>query len=349
MTAEQSAQLILDRYVPLIEDTMQRALAGRADLLLYQMIRYHLGWSEGPGGPPSAAGKPAVAGKRVRPTLCLLSCEAVGGDVTLALPAAAAVELIHAFTLLHDDIADQDELRRGRPTVWRQWGVGQAITAGDALYALANLCLSLLDADRLPAATIADVHRELNDAVLVVCEGQQLDLSYEGRADITVDGYVKMVMRKTAALFAAGTGLGAQIGGGALETVDALGRFGYHLGLAFQIRDDILGLWGNPAELGKPVGGDLRRNKRSLPVVHALAKADPTGAIAARLAAGVNSDGEAAALASQIDAAGSRAFCEQLASQAMHQALAALGSVALEDAAARDLRALAHHLADRTA
>lgn len=320
---------------------MRRALAGRGDLLLYRMIRYHLGWPEAPGCAPSA-------GKRIRPTLCLLCCEAVGGDAKLALPAAAAIEFAHAFTLLHDDIADRDELRRGRPTVWKQWGVGQAITAGDAIHALANLCLSRLDAGRLPSAAIAEAHHELNEAVLAVCEGQQLDLSAEGRADMAVEGYVRMVVRKTAALFAASTGLGARLGGAPTETVEALARFGYQLGLAFQIRDDILGLWGQPAETGKPVGSDLKRNKRSLPVVHALTQADPRDEIAARLAAGVRTDADAAALAAQMEAAGARAFCERLCTDATAQALGALGSVTLREAPARDLALLTHCLADRT-
>ena len=348
MTPEHQAKLLLDRYLPLVEREIRRVLEGRPDSLLYQMIRYHLGWAAREAAPQATGDRPASGGKRIRPILCLLACEVVGGEASLAAPAAAGIELVHAFALLHDDVADRDEVRRAQPTVWRLWGIGQAITAGDAIYALANLAVSRLDSSRVPATTVATVQRELNEAALALCEGQQLDLSYEGRSDLRVGDYLEMIAGKTAALFAAATSIGAQIGGAAQETAEHLGRFGHHVGLAFQIRDDILGLWGDPADLGKPVGSDLRRNKRSLPILHAVTTTEPRGELAARLAGGVANDEEASALAAQIEDAGSRAFCEDLARESLGRALEELAGVGLRDESVRDLRILAGYLAERT-
>ena len=359
-------QAIFDTYLPLVETEVNRALGGRGEALLYQMIRYHLGLDEPslPSRQGSAAPLPS-SGKRVRPTLCLLSCEAAGGSAELAAPAAAALELIHAFTLIHDDVADGDEVRRGRPTVWRRWGVGQAITAGDALYSLANLCLARLDGGRLGPELALAVHQEANAAVLAVCEGQQLDISFEGRMDVAVDDYLHMVGLKTGRLLAAAGAIGCLIGSAGVDTCEALRRFGHHLGLAFQIRDDILGIWGDPTEMGKPVGGDLLRRKRSLPVIHALSQAqnDPrppdaggTPALPAqagepvveRMAAGASSFEEAAALAAEMEAGGSRAYCEQVAGEALAAALAELDPLPLLPPHGARLRDLARHLAGRT-
>ena len=355
-------QAIFDTYLPLVETEVNRALGGRGEALLYQMIRYHLGLDEPslPSRQGSAAPLPS-SGKRVRPTLCLLSCEAAGGSAELAAPAAAALELIHAFTLIHDDVADGDEVRRGRPTVWRRWGVGQAITAGDALYSLANLCLARLDGGRLGPELALAVHQEVNAAVLAVCEGQQLDISFEGRMDVAVDDYLHMVGLKTGRLLAAAGAIGCLIGSAGVDTCEALRRFGHHLGLAFQIRDDILGIWGDPAEMGKPVGGDLLRRKRSLPVIHALSQqvllrqgttpepAELRSALeATRLAKGASTVEEAAALAAEMEAGGSRAYCEQVAGESLATALAELDPLPLLPPHGACLRDLATYLAGRT-
>lgn len=322
-----------------------RALDARPDMPLYRMLRYHLGCEPGPEGTPAS-----LAGKRVRAALCLLACQAAGGEIESAVPAGAGIELLHSFTLLHDDIADRDEIRRGRPTVWRVWGIGQAITAGDAMYAMANLAAAGLSGSDLPAETAAAVVRELSEASLAVCEGQQLDLSYEGRADVTVDDYLGMIALKTAALFSAATGIGARIAGAPEEIIQVMRGFGRDLGVAYQIRDDLLGLWGDVAALGKPVGSDLRRNKRTLPIIHALSSAPPAHreALAARLSGGVSEE-EAAALAAEIEAVGSRTFCDERAGEALAAALARLEAPGLREGPAADLRALASHLAERIA
>jgi len=325
---------ILARFREPVDKEIRALLSSRPDILLYEMMRYHLGLDE-----------VARSGKRVRAAICLLCCQAVGGEADSAAPAAAAVELVHSFTLLHDDVADGDSMRRGRETVWRRWGIGQAITAGDALFALANL--AVVDRSGNPLSEAAP--RELNAAILAVCEGQQLDISYEGRAHITIDEYVAMIERKTAALFAAACAMGAGAAGADDDRRDALARFGRELGIGFQIRDDVLGLWGDQDDLGKPVGSDLRRNKRSLPIVHALAAAGQAerDTLIGLLEGGVPTDEEAAGIAARMEELGSRAFCERLARASLNRGLQALAEAKPEAEPAADLRTLAHYLIER--
>jgi geranylgeranyl diphosphate synthase type I len=346
MTAEQTAQGILARCRPLVEAEIRSLLADRSDALLYQLLRYHLGYADAQGRPIAASG-----GKGVRSALCLLACEAAGGQPARAAPAGAALELVHGFTLLHDDIADHDVTRRGRPTVWSLWGVGQAITAGDAMYALANLAVGHLDRLHLSPETAAGVLQELNRAVLEVCEGQQLDLCYQGRDDLDYADYLKMIGPKTASLFGAACGMGAHIGGADQETVVALRGFGSAIGLVYQIRDDALGIWGDPRELGKPVGSDLRQNKRTLPITLALSTAQPDlrQRVLAGLSGGIADGQGVAALAASMEEAGIRADCERIASELLTAALDQhLSAAHLPPRSHRELRALACHFAERT-
>jgi geranylgeranyl diphosphate synthase type I len=258
--------------------------------------------------------------------------------------------MLHSFTLLHDDVTDRDEVRRGRPTVWRKWGVGQAIVAGDALFALANLALARLEGVGVTAAAACAVARELNQAALVVCEGQHLDISYEGSSDVGLEDYFDMIGRKTAALFAHASAAGARVGAASSEQTEALRSFGRHLGLAFQVKDDVLGVWGDPSELGKPVGSDLRRGKRSLPIIHALQAAGAAGEqqLSARLAEGVATDEEASEIAARMEELGSRDFCEHQARQLLDSALSDLDRAGVRAGPAQDLRSLANYLVART-
>ncbi len=342
MSLETQAGALIARYRPVVEEELREALARPMPGELPAIMRYHLGHAPAPDGTPAGSG-----GKRVRAALCLLACEAVGRSAAAAAPAAAALELIHGFTLLHDDIADQDELRRGRPTVWKLWGTGQAITAGDAMYALANVTAAGL-ADRGAAPRdVGLVLLELNQATLQVCEGQHLDLAYEGRDDLSVAEYLEMVRLKTGALFRASLAVGAISGGGAPEQVSALREFGEHAGVAFQVRDDVLGIWGEGEEVGKPIGSDLRQNKRSLPVIEALALG---GAVARRLAAllpGGVTEAEAAGLAEEMEAAGVRRCCDEIAREHHQQAIASLAAAAIPRDRADELRLLADFFVQR--
>ena len=259
---------ILARYRGEVEDEMRAVLGGRS-LPLYDMVRYHLGWLD-EHGRPSEFG----AGKGLRPTLCLLACEAVGGDYRLALPAAAAIELAHNFSLIHDDIQDGDRERRHRPTVWAIWGLAQAINAGDSMHLLSGIALHRLTDRGVSAAKTLAVSRVLAEACIEMIEGQYLDLSFENRLDIGVDAYLEMSGKKTGAMIEASIHIGALLGTDDLETTDRLCRFGRKLGVAFQMQDDLLGIWGQHEKTGKPLGADIRRRKKTLPVVCAFERAE---------------------------------------------------------------------------
>lgn len=211
-----------------------------------------------------------AGGKRIRPALCLLACEAVGGG-DRALPTSVGVELIHTFTLVHDDIMDNDLVRRGKPTVQALWGSPVAITVGDGLFSVAFHAIAQnLDTEGVEAAAVSRVLRFASETCLKVCEGQMLDMEYEKRGDLTVPDYLEMVQLKTGALLEFSLTAGALIGGGTETQVQALARFGKPLGMAFQVRDDLLDLTADEDRLKKPVGSDIRAGKRTLMVVHAL-------------------------------------------------------------------------------
>ena len=250
------------RYREEINKELQ-SIIGRSSLALYDMMRYHLGWIDEEGHPVQAEG-----GKLVRPTLCLLSCEAVGGDWRVALPAAAAVELVHNYSLIHDDIEDGDEQRRGRATVWRVWGQPQAINAGDAMHSLARLAMLRLDQRGVRQKKVLRAASILDETCVALCHGQYLDLSYESRFDIDVDAYLEMIDGKTAALMACSLELGALLGTEEENLVQRFHRLGHKLGLAYQMKNDVLGSWGAESS-----ASDIKKKKKTLPVIYALERA----------------------------------------------------------------------------
>lgn len=262
-------QEYFDRYLPALKAEIQAVMTASEESLrdLYGMLRYHMGWEDRQFRPIRG---PQPTGKRVRPVFCLLSCETCGGDWEQALPAAAAVELIHNFSLIHDDIEDGDDTRRGRPTLWAVWGIPQALNAGDALFALAYQALFRLQDRGVSPGTVLSALQVLNLACIRLTEGQFLDIRFETQDDISVDEYIAMAAWKTAELLAAACELGALVADAPPDLRQRLRRFGYHVGLAFQMQDDILGIWGDPAVTGKPVGSDLRRGKKTLPILCAM-------------------------------------------------------------------------------
>jgi geranylgeranyl diphosphate synthase type I len=317
MPATFTVNQILARYRPLVDAQMRAVLSSRPKIALYDMVRYHLGYADARGKRVTRS-----AGKGIRSALCLLVCQAAGGKAEHAAPAGAAIDLVHSFTLLHDDVADQDELRRGQSTVWKLWGVGHAVTAGDAVYALANLAMSRL-ADSSSPEAVAAALGDLNQAVLEVCEGQQLDLSYEGRDDLAQSDYLSMVGLKTGALYRAAAGIGAQVAGATDEVVAAMRDFGAAVGVAYQIRDDILGLWGDPKKTGKPVASDLRRNKRSLPIILALSIDSPElhRQLTEVLSGEARSEEDIAEATGVMELNGIRDQCERIAADLVDEAL----------------------------
>lgn len=248
-------------------DAITQSLSTEADRLR-ALLEYHLGWRD---TALRALETPAASGKKLRPALVLLVAQAVCGEIPLdAQAAAVAVELIHNFSLVHDDIQDRSTLRRFRPTVWSQWGMPQAINAGDALFALAQLVIS-----RARSELAAAMAHELNATALLLAEGQFLDIDLQdGQTAVTLDAYETMILRKTGVLFAAACRLGAMAAGATSEQHTAYAAFGRELGIAFQEQDDILGVWGTSRETGKPEAADIVERKRGLPAVLALARPD---------------------------------------------------------------------------
>lgn len=226
------------------------------------MIRYQLGWN-------GVVFDRTLSGKRLRPVILLLINYALGGDWRQALPAAAAVELVHNFSLVHDDIQDRSEKRRGRDTVWVKWGEAQAINTGDALLALANLEMLSLRGDVGPGVVQGAIAL-LNKAVFELTKGQYLDLAHENTAEVSLSDYFAMVEGKTGALFSACFALGALLGGRDESGLNDYFAFGKKLGLAFQIQDDYLGIWGQDETTGKSTEADLLSKKRTYPVHYAL-------------------------------------------------------------------------------
>ena len=249
-------------------DFIQAALRKNLDLrhsAVYDMLRYYVGWADETGAPITA-----MTGKAVRPTLCLFGCEAVGGSLNFAIPAAVALEFIHNFSLVHDDIQDEDETRHNRKTLWAVWGKPKALVAGDILRVVADVALHSLEREGLePDRSLAAVSL-LTESYLEMLEGQYLDLSYEGRHDISMDDYMGMISRKTGALIRCSLNIGAVVGADDPDAIAALRECGRALGYVFQIRDDVLGVWGEENITGKPVGADIRRKKNSYPIVYTM-------------------------------------------------------------------------------
>ena len=211
-----------------------------------------------------------AGGKKIRPALVLLTAEAVGGNRKWAYKTAAAVELIHTFSLIHDDIMDGDEMRRGMPAVHTLWGEPMAILAGDVLFSKAFELVTQTQAEDIPSENVITALKTVVDSCIKICEGQALDMDFEGKLDVKEEDYLKMIYKKTAALIAAATKSGAIIGGGSEEQVEALSQYGELIGMAFQIQDDYLDVISDEEELGKPVGSDIVEGKMTLMVVHTL-------------------------------------------------------------------------------
>ncbi len=240
---------VLANYGKIVDKEISRSISEKHPKELYELIKYHL----------------AAGGKKVRPALCFISCEAVGGKAKNVRPMAAGLEMIHAFSLIHDDIEDRDELRRGKPTVWKVWGEALAINAGDGLYTKA-----FQSAANLKGKHANEAMKIFAAAVLEVCEGQALDIGFESRDDVTERDYLEMTSRKTGALIEASCKLGALIGGGTKKEISALSNYGRKIGIAFQIWDDYIDFASE--KTGKTFGLDIKKGKKTFIMCHALAR-----------------------------------------------------------------------------
>jgi geranylgeranyl diphosphate synthase type I len=330
---------LTEQMLPAIEQALRQAMAAAEDEYaaeMYEMLAYHLGWSGEDAGEKAR-------GKRIRPLLVTLTTVAAGGDWQHALPAAAAVELLHNFSLIHDDIQDKSPLRRGRPTVWQIWGIPQAINAGDAMFILAHQALSGLQ-KALPPTSVLEAHRLFQATCLALTQGQYLDMAYEARGDLDLEAYWPMVRGKTAALLAACTELGALVAEQDILIRSAYRELGHYLGLAFQVQDDLLGIWGDAAVTGKSNESDLLEGKKSLPVLFGLGLKGP---FAKRWRQGPIRPEEVSETARQLAAEGAQDYAQKMADQLTHKALEALHTAQPQGDGALALRALADLLLKR--
>ena len=263
MTPTTTVVDVLERARGLTQPPMREAV-GRLAPSIRDLVSYHLGWSDAVGRPSNAS-----SGKGIRPALAMLSAEAAWADAQVGAPGGVAVELVHSFSLVHDDLMDGDLERHHRPTVWALWGRGAAVIAGDAL---ATLATSVLLGSPNPAAAAAAV--ALGQATAEMIAGQADDLAFEKRRSVSVEECMAMSTAKTGALLGCAASIGAILAAAPAATVRALRDYGRHLGVAFQAVDDLFGIWGEPTTTGKPVGNDIRLRKKSMPIVAALAAGD---------------------------------------------------------------------------
>ena len=344
-------ETILNKYRLLIDGQMRSFFARtQTDVQIEQLatfygqMRYHLGWAHA-----DLSQAEATTGKRLRPMLLLLAHQLCLPDqptpgvsppyqLEQILPAAAAVELVHNFSLIHDDIEDGDPLRHHRPTLWKLWGQAQAINTGDGVFCLARLALWELAQTGVDAHTILTLAQLFDRACLELCEGQHLDMSFERQREITVALYLEMIGRKTASLMRCASEMGARLATSNAAQIAQLAEFGRSLGLAFQLRDDLLGVWAAERDLGKAAAGDIRRKKMSLPILEALEHSAPRSR--QRLQAiydeeGPASDEQVAQVLALFAEAGVQQRCQERLAAAIAAAERALDAIAWSEAGAQ--------------
>lgn len=327
---------VLGRARDLVQPSLRKAVDA-LDPNLRRPVEYHFGWVGLDGTPISGGG-----GKGVRPALAILGAEAAGGAAETAIPGAVALELIHNFSLIHDDIMDGDRTRRHRRTIWDVYGIGDAIIIGDALHTLAFLVLLDEPGPSRPEAT-----RRLASATTAMIAGQAQDTALDRRTDVTLAQCLEMEANKTGALLAESVAIGAVLAGADEETATSLERYGAELGISFQAIDDVLGIWGDPEMTGKPAGNDLRERKKSMPVAIAL---EAGGALAAGIREafeGEMTEAVVRRLSGELEAAGVREQVIALARTHLEAALDALAERPVDAKAASELEELARFVVER--
>jgi geranylgeranyl diphosphate synthase type I len=342
-----SLSAVLARYAALVDTQMRHTLAAYTEPRgFYGMMRYHLGWVDERLEPVAAA-----RGKGLRAALLLLVNGALGGDEATALPLAAAIELLHNFSLVHDDVEDRGALRHHRPTLWARWGAPLSINVGDGLFALAHL--ALLDSPLCRAAPerFIGIVRQFEETTLRLCEGQHLDMTFESRDEVSVAEYLHMIAAKTAALIAAAAWIGARAANATQQQVQAAHDFGRELGLAFQMQDDILGIWGDEALTGKSAASDIAARKKTLPVLLAMTCAERAARHRLRTLYAQRNGDEASlqAIMAALDGTRARDLTAEYLRRHWDAAMAALERIGLAPEAQDRLRAFARLFVDRSA
>jgi geranylgeranyl diphosphate synthase, type I len=336
-SAPTSAPAVLAVHRKALEEAL-KAGVGAGDDALTAAARYVMGWQDEAGHPIDGGGK------RIRPALCLFAAEALGGTADEAMPGAVAIELIHNFSLVHDEIQDRDAERHHRPTTWARMGEAQAINVGDFIYTRAFRALTSGRGDSNRRMRALDL---LNDAVQRMITGQWLDIEFEKRDAVTVDEYLAMVAGKTGALLSAPLQMGAILAGVGAEQAEIVGQWGELVGAAFQAQDDYLGIWGDPNQTGKSNTNDIARRKKTLPIVHALGNPD-FGAVVGRVyAQKVIGETDIAAVVKALGSAGSDAYCRERASSQAEEADALLERLAVDRVTRQQFAAIAAYVVNR--
>ncbi len=323
-------------FLPAIDAEM-RAVLGAAEPIrstnpFYGMIHYHMGWVNDQLQPIESN-----SGKRIRPVLCLLACAAAGGDWEQAVPAAAAIEILHNFSLVHDDIQDNSPTRRGRPTLWTLWGQPQAINTGDAMFAMAHLALNRLAEREVPPAVVVRALRRFDETCVALTEGQYTDMSFETRDAVDVDEYIAMITGKTAVLIALAAELGSLVARADDHRIRAFADYGLNMGLAFQVQDDILGIWGDEVLTGKSAATDIITRKKTLPVLYSLSKSQQLRELYDGEESGQEFVRRAVAI---LDETGARRFADEAAERYSNMAIAELSAAQPVEPGADALRSL---------
>ena len=336
------------RYQPAIQSALREELRSYDELELYGTHRYHMGWSDKDGVELTA-----TEGKRLRPTLALLGADAIGEANQQVLPAAVAMEYIHNFSLIHDDIEDQDTFRHHRPTIWVVWGEPLGIVSGNSMLKIADRAARQMNEVGVSLSTSVSAQRVIVEAYLLMIEGQFMDISFEDRTDVTIEEYLAMIERKTGALIEASLYVGGLVAGdgkGDETATDGLRRIGYQFGRLFQIRDDMLGVWGTD-ETGKPVCGDIFNRKKSLPALHALSNA--RGAAGKQINQTYQKDelsqDDVDSVLSIMDEYGTYDFCDGMSASHWMAAEAIIDELGFDPAVKNDFRELGRFLVERSA
>lgn len=327
---------VIVRHREAVERALQDALAMDASPLAGP-ARYVMGWEDADGRPMTPGGK------RIRPALALVAAGLFSDEPHAGMPAAVAIELIHNFSLVHDEIQDHDDVRHGRPTAYTVWGAGQAINLGDFLYGRAIRALSESAAE--PARCVRAM-AVLMRAVEGMIAGQWRDISFESREQVTVDEYIQMIEGKTGVLLGASLEMGAILGGACADDAATLGRWGTRLGLAFQAIDDYLGIWGDEALTGKTTTGDIARRKKTLPIIHAMAQPGTGDALREIYGAGAQMERYDDVVAA-LERAGADSLCRDMALGFANEAEALVTTLELDDVSRNTLRSVGEYFCHR--
>lgn len=339
MTAPAGVPDFLAAHRSLIESALREAI-GNDTAPIVAASRYAMGWEDEQGRPT------AKTGKRIRPALCLFACEAFGGSPDMALPGAVAVELVHNFSLVHDEVQDHDAARHHRPTVWALLGEGQAINVGDFLFTRA---VEALATGSGPVERRMLALQTLNAAIGRMIRGQWEDIDFEARDAVSVDEYLGMTAGKTGALLAAPLEIGVLLAGAPRDQAEIAGQWGLEVGLAFQAQDDYLGIWGQPDQTGKSNTNDIARRKKTLPVVHGLQDAAAAPVIRSAFEKQSLGAEEIVSVVAALEKARSDGYCRELAQSHTRRADRLLDSLELPDHVRAKFRAVAGYLVDRSA